>query len=166
MSDQDYPVPSEEPGIAGDGGDVSTTLSQEVLHVGTEWAEAGQIRLRRRIVTETRTVEVSVRREELVVDVLDVDERHGALVGTAKDGRVSDEPDPRQPLVIVLQEEVPEVTVHLRPYERVTVSTTIGNRTGRVTGGLRREEVELDTTAADLTPRQVRVGEDPADPAR
>ena len=165
MSDQDYPVPSGTEAAARDGDD-ATTLSQEVLHVGTEWAEAGQIRLRRRIVTETRTVEVSVRREELVVDVLDVDERRGALVGTARDGRVSDEPDPRRPLVIVLQEEVPEVSVRLRPYERVTVTTTIGHRTGRVTDDLRHEEAQLDTSAADLTPREVRIGEDPADAAR
>jgi uncharacterized protein (TIGR02271 family) len=166
MSDQDYPVPSGTNATAGHGDDAATTLSQEVLHVGTEWAEAGQIRLRRRIVTETRTVEVSVRREELVVDVLDVDERRGAFLGTARDGRVSDEPDPRRPLVIVLQEEVPEVSVRLRPYERVTVATTIGHRTGRVTDDLRHEEAHLDTSAADLTPREVRVGEDPAEPAR
>lgn len=166
MSDQDYPVPAGADAIAGHSDDAATTLSHEVLHVDTEWAEAGQIRLRRRIVTETRTVEVSVRREELVVDVLDVDERRGALIGTARDGRVSDEPDPQRPLVIVLQEEVPEVSVRLRPYERVTVTTSIGQRTGRVTGGLRHEEVQLDTSAADLTPREVRIGEDPPDAAR
>lgn len=166
MSDQDYPVTSETEAIAGAGEEAATTLSHEVLQVGTEWAEAGQIRLRRRIVTETRTVEVSVRREELVVDVLDVDERHGALLGTARDGRVSDEPDPQRPLVIVLQEEVPEVSVRLRPYERVTVTTTIGHRTGRVTGGLRHEEVQLDTSAADLTPRELRIGEGTADEGR
>lgn len=166
MSDQKHPVPSGGEDIVPTGGEAATTLAQEVLHVGTEWAEAGQIRLRRRIVTETRTVEVSVRREELEIDVLDVDERRGALIGTAKDGRVSDEPQSRRPLVIVLQEEVPEVSVQLRPYERVTVTTTIGNRTGRITDGLRHEEVQLDTIEADLTPRQARTGEGAADAGR
>lgn len=166
MSDQKHPVTSGGDDIVTNSGEAATTLSQEVLHVGTEWAEAGQIRLRRRIVTETRTVEVSVRREELEIDVLDVEERRGVLIGTAKDGRVSDEPQSRRPLVIVLQEEVPEVSVQLRPYERVTVTTTIGNRTGRVTDGLRHEEVQLDTIEADLTPRQVRTGEGAADAGR
>jgi stress response protein YsnF len=62
------------------------TISEEVLHVSTEWAEAGRVRLRRRIVTEARTVQVTLRREELQIEVEDVDEKRDVLTGSRRDG--------------------------------------------------------------------------------
>lgn len=129
------------------------TLSREIVKLGTEWAESGRVRFRRRIITETRQVEVTTRREELVIEDVDVTDRNGALVGTAKDGRVTDEPRPAAaPLVIVLQEEVPELSLRLRPYEQVTVTTTIGSRTGRVNSQVHREEVDVDTAPSAAPP--------------
>jgi uncharacterized protein (TIGR02271 family) len=127
----------------------ATTLSREVVNIDTEWAESGRLRFRRRIVTETRTVEVTVRREELEIEELHVTDRNGALVGSAKDGPTTDAPAPAEPLVIVLQEEVPEVSLRLRPYEQVTVTTTLGTRMGRVTSEVQREEVDVKITPAD-----------------
>lgn len=142
---------SQQPSAAGTGSSgaapiPATTLSREVVNIDTEWAESGHLRFRRRIVTETRTVEVTVRREELEIEDLHVTDRNGALVGSAKNGPVTDAPFPAEPLVIVLQEEVPEVALQLRPYEQVIVTTTIGTRMGRVTSEVQREEVDVKIT--------------------
>lgn len=144
MSESQQPF---TPGTDGSGAELpATTLSREVVNIDTEWAESGRVRFRRRIVTETRTLEVTVRREELEIEDLHVIDRNGALVGSAKDGPVTDAPAPAEPLVIVLQEEVPEVSLRLRPYEQVIVTTTIGTRAGRVTSEVQREEVDVKIT--------------------
>jgi hypothetical protein len=51
-------------------------------------------------------------------------------------------------LIIVLQEEVPDIAVRLRPYERVTVEIGLASRAGRVSAALRHEELTLDATRA------------------
>ena len=132
------------------------TLSREVLHVGTEWTEAGRIRLRRRIVTETRTVEIAVRREELVIELYDAEHSDGVFVGTDRSGPVTDQPVYDGPLVIVLQEEVPQVGVRLQPYEKVTVTKRLVGTTGRVTGSVRREEARLDVVPSSSGDTPVR----------
>ena len=128
---------------AATSGPQGMTLAREVLHVRTEWVAAGRVRLRRRIVTETRTLQVAVRREELVVEVKDVAEDHGVLFGTRRDGPPMTEPAPAAPLVIVLQQEVPEVRLHLQPCEQVTVTTTRAARAAQLTTTIRREELDL-----------------------
>ena len=145
MTGTDYRDPNNPYDPTGQSAEM--TLSKEVLRLGTEWTVSGSIRLRRRIVTETRTVQVTLRREELeiVVDHIDHD-RNGTLAGTCKDGPVTDSPFQKPPLVIVLQQEEPEMVVRLTPYERVTVTTALAAGTGRVNADLRHEELQLDTT--------------------
>lgn len=52
--------------------DPSVVLSGKRLRAGAGWVESGRLRLRRRVITETRTVEVVVRPEELNIETRDL----------------------------------------------------------------------------------------------
>ena len=85
-------------------------LHQEQLRAGTLRVPSEKVLVRRRIVSEVRQIEVTVRREELEVHRLPLDGHEELSAG-----------GPPEPLVILLSEEVPVVQLHTRPYERVTV---------------------------------------------
>jgi len=112
--------------------------SEERLAVSTEWVATERVVGRKRIVTETRHVEVTVRREELELTREPAPETVGAPGSMPV----------REPTVLVLREEVPTVTTEVRAYERVTLAVE------RVAGGetvaatLRREQVEADPVVA------------------
>lgn len=126
-----------------------------VLH--QEQAEYGLTRVgiravvRRRIVTEVRQVDVTVRREVLEVEHLplveDADAPHRELPPPGGDSR---------PLTILLSEEVPVVQLETRPYERVTVSVEAVTEQQTVTATVDTEQAEITTDGAP--------GQDP-DPA-
>lgn len=107
-------------------------LSAERLNVGTRWVPATTVTARTRIVTEVRTVEVEVRREELIIEER---ETHGRR----RDPGSS--PGSQEPTVVMLWEEVPVVSVETAPYEQVTltVSTVAGER--QVNADLAHEEL-------------------------
>ncbi len=123
----------------------AVTLSAEQLAVGTEWVVSGRLRLRRRIVTERRTVEIEVRREVIELQGETVDFHEGFLVGTALDGPPVQPTGTPAPFVAVLREEVPVITFGVRPYERVTVSMRRVQDTDTVHRTLRHEQVEIST---------------------
>ena len=133
------PVPG--PTTAAD--DTAMTLSAERLITGTQWVPTGRLVIRRRIVTETRTVEVTLRREELVVEEVGPPEV------------VPGEPAPadsvhgaHEPLVIVLRQEVPDVTVHVEPYELVRVHVGYGSSERELQAQVRHEEVDFGLTGS------------------
>jgi uncharacterized protein (TIGR02271 family) len=130
-------------GATADSSDL--ILSREIVDVSTRWIVSGRIRMRRRIVTETATVQVTLRREELEIEYQNIDQRRGVLTGIAKDGPSSEPPQLEAPVVIVLQQELPEVGVRLEPYEMVTISTGLVHQTERVTTDLRHEQIQLST---------------------
>jgi uncharacterized protein (TIGR02271 family) len=120
------------------------TLAQEQLRVDTEWVVAGHVRFRRRIVSETRTVEVTVRREEMIVETDAAVSSDGVIAGLGRDGAPSAPPDSGQaPMVFVLREEVPEVVTRTRPYEQVTVHVDIASTLAQVTDTVRAEVADL-----------------------
>ena len=126
--------------------EAAVTVSEQRLAVATEWTVSGRVRVQRRIVTERRTVEIEVRREivELHGDALDF--REGLLVGTELDGPPVERPvGDAQPLVVVLREEVPVVTMQVRPYEQVTLLSTLVSAVDTVTDTVQREQVEMIT---------------------
>ena len=123
--------------------DTAMVVSEEQWRVGTEWVVSGRVRLRRRIVTEYRTVEVAVRREIVEVAGDTVDFRDGHLVGVGLDGPPVAAPAPSTPFVAVLREEVPVVTVQVRPYERFTVTTTRVQDAATVHDTVRREQLDV-----------------------
>lgn len=115
-----------------------TVLHEQRLLVDTEWVPRERLSVRRRVITETRQVTVTVRREELLIDRVPVD----------GEPAVADPPDP-MPLVVVLHEEVPVVELQVRPYERVTVGTERVRQQDVVEAVVGREQVGLTLDQED-----------------
>ena len=92
-------------------GTAEVVLSAEQLSVGVERVPVERVRVSKRIVEELRTIQVPLRREELVL-TRETLASTGPVPGAA----------PVEDLVMVLHEEVPVVSVTTQAYERVTVS--------------------------------------------
>ena len=107
-------------------------LHQEQLRVGTRRVPTEKVLVRRRVVTEVRQIEVTVRREVVEVHRVPLDGHERAPVG-----------GPPEPLVILLSEEVPVVQLETRPYERVTVHVDTVTEQVEITGDLAREQVDV-----------------------
>ena len=110
-------------------------LSAERLQHSVVRVPRERVRISKRITTEIRTLEVPVRVEQLVV-------RHEALTGTGR-ADVDGTAETPEELVLVLHEEVPEVSLRVRPIERVRVR--VRQVTGKqvVSDVVRHEEVDL-----------------------
>jgi uncharacterized protein (TIGR02271 family) len=116
--------------------------SEEELHLSSAWRPVERVRVRKRVVTEERTVTLTLRREELVV------EREPVTDGAAVPGR---EPPAQAPIVLTLSEEQAVITTRVVPVELVRVVVD------RVT-----EQHELETT---LRSEQIQVEAQPLPPA-
>ena len=116
-------------------------LHEEQLRVATRRVPIEKVSVRRRVVTEVRQVEVTVRREELEVHRVPLDGSEQAPVGPAP-----------EPLVVVLSEEVPVVQLETRPYERVTVrvDAEVGEQVVSGTVSQEHAEVVTETAAGDV----------------
>lgn len=116
------------------------TLPRERVRVGAEWVAAGRVRISRRVVSETRMVQVTLRREELVIETDAAVATNGAMVGTVLDGPAVAAPaDLVEPLVVVLREEWPEIITRMCPYERVTVHVDLAETEQRIYSQARAE---------------------------
>ena len=108
-------------------------LREEELQAHKQSVETGAVRVRKEVVTEHRTMEVPVQREEVVI------ERH-APTGepSASDLR------PGEEIRIPVRKE--QVTVEKRPAvkEEVTVGKRVVQGTERVGGEVHREEVRVE----------------------
>ena len=113
--------------------DAEVVLHEERVHVDVA-REAVRAVVRRRIVTEVRTVEVTVRREVLEVEHQPADGPALPVGG-----------EPRTALSLVLSEEVPVVSLQVQPYERVTLDVHPVSAEERVTITSGEERVELTT---------------------
>ena len=113
--------------------DAEVVLHEERVRVDVA-REAVRAVVRRRIVSETRTLEVTVRREVLEVEQLPAE---GPALPVAQERR--------QALSLVLSEEVPVVTLQVQPYERVTLDVHPVTAEERVTTTSGEERVELTT---------------------
>ncbi|GAB3218612.1 hypothetical protein GCM10027586_11340 [Kineococcus gypseus] len=102
-----------------------------------------RVRVSKRVVSEVRTVQVPVRVEQLVVEREPLD----ADAGDA-DAPAAGDTAAAEPLVIVLHEEVPVVSVRAEPVEvvRIGVRTVQGEQT--VSTELRSEQVVVDRSVA------------------
>ena len=121
------------PPAAGDDAEALPMLrSEQRLRVGSEWVAVEQVLIRRRIVTETVQLSVTVRREELVFAKSLVPQ----TVADSPLGFV-------RPFTTVLREEVPVISLVTRPYEQVAVSVVqvVGEST--IATALASEQVEL-----------------------
>ena len=116
-------------------------LHQEQLRVGTRRVPTKKVLVRRRVVSEVRQIEVTVRREEIEVYRVPLDGHEQSPVG-----------GPPEPLVILLSEEVPVVQLQTRPYERVTVHVDTVTEHVEVTEDLAREQADVHALDAARRP--------------
>jgi uncharacterized protein (TIGR02271 family) len=109
-------------------------LREEQLEVEKEQVQAGEVRLRKEVVTEQQNIEVPVTREEVVI------ERHAAG-GERAEGTIDDGEEIRIPL---MQEEVRvEKTPVVR--EEVTARKRQVQGTEQVSETVRREEARIES---------------------
>jgi uncharacterized protein (TIGR02271 family) len=142
-----YSVAYEKDASAGNGHDVSgpttddaMTRSEEELRVGTETREAGRVRLRKYVVTETEERTVPVRREEVRVEREPISD---ANVDQALDGPEISEEEHE----VVLHEERPVVDKEVVPKERVRLRTDEHAAEETVSEDVRKERIETDGDA-------------------
>lgn len=109
-------------------------LREEELQVRKQSVESGEVALTKDVVSEQRTLEVPVTREEVVV------ERH------AVDRRPSDRPLEERSEVIEVPVREEQVTLEKRPvvYEQVDVGKRAVQETQQVSGTVRREELAVE----------------------
>jgi uncharacterized protein (TIGR02271 family) len=129
-------TPTDTQDTAAD--DDSVVVRNEELEVGTERRSSGQARLRKRTTTETRTVEVPVTREEIVLEREPVDP--DSAEARAADAGANE-------VVIETQEQVPVVTKKVSA-EKVSLDTATVHDTETVSETLRHDDVDIDRDTA------------------
>ncbi|MBV8268765.1 MAG: YsnF/AvaK domain-containing protein [Planctomycetaceae bacterium] len=109
-------------------------VREEELQAHKQSVETGEVRVRKEVVTEHRTLEVPVQREEVVI------ERHAP---TGEPG--ASDIRPGEELRIPVRKE--QVTVEKRPVvkEEVTVGKRVVEGTEQVGGEVHREEVRVES---------------------
>jgi uncharacterized protein (TIGR02271 family) len=119
---------------SGDGSERTMRLREEELMARKNTVEKGEVAVRKETVTENRTIEVPVTREEVVVDRRPIDRKP------------ADRPigEGGEEIVVPVREE--QVTVEKQPVvtEEVTVGTRPVTSTQRVSGTIRREEARVE----------------------
>lgn len=125
--------------------EVVITRSEERLHIGTVQVPVTRVRVRKQIVTETRTVTIEVSREELVIEHESIDNQ---------DGGAGDQHPPPAPQVldIVLYEQRPVITTGTVPVERIRVRTHMVTQDQSISETVGKEQIELhqDPATPDL----------------
>jgi len=116
------------------GGSQTMKLHEEELHARKQPVETGEVRLRKDVVTENKTLTVPVTREEVVVE-------RRAVSGAPVAGDVIKAGDE---IRIPVKEE--QVYVEKRPVvkEEVTVGKRAVQDTQQVSGSVRREELKVE----------------------
>jgi len=114
-------------------GGQTVQVREEQLHARTQPVETGEVRIRKEVHTEHKTMEVPVQREEVVI------ERH-APTGRAATSDVREGEEIRVPVMEeqVVVEKTPVVK------EEVTVGKRVVQDTQRVAGEVRKEEVRVE----------------------
>ncbi len=109
-------------------------LREEELQVHKQLVEVGEVRVRKEVVTEHRTIEVPVQREEIVI------ERHAPNGAPVPDSNIG----PGEEIRIPVREE--QIFVEKRPVvkEEVTVGKRVVRDTERVGGEVRKEKVRVE----------------------
>lgn len=126
-------------------------LSEEQLTVGKREVEAGGVRLRKVIRTETVNRPVELRREEIVIERVPA---QGTTAGTTE-GSFQD-----QEVYIPLRREEAVVQKDVRVREEVRARKESQTETQQVSGQVRREDVDVTRTgeAKERGPRQTGSG--------
>jgi uncharacterized protein (TIGR02271 family) len=110
-------------------------LREEELDIDKRQVQAGEVRVRKEVVTEQRNIEVPVSREEVVI------ERHPASGRKAATGRIDDSEEVRIPLM----EEQVDVKKHTRVREELEVGKRRVDETRTVSDSVRHEEARIES---------------------
>ncbi len=140
-------VSSTAPGAAYERAELVPEIVRraEQLRIDTVWVAAQTVRVTRRIITETVTIAVQVRRETVSLEHLPVPNAQSVPGGVHETGE-------HLPLEVVLSREVPVVTVATRPYERVRVGVQEFTGETTVRDRVRVEQVEILTVPLPTPP--------------
>lgn len=122
-------------GLAGATEQERLELREEQLDVDTREVEAGEVRVRKEVVTEQRNIEVPVTREEVVI------ERHQASGRDASDQTFGTDEEIRIPL----KEEEVDVKKRAVVREEVSIGKRPVTETKKVSETVRREEARIDS---------------------
>jgi len=114
---------------------------EEDVDVNKVQRDAGDLVVNKRVVEETKTVEVPVRREEVHVERRPVDDR--TPVGAGADS-FSNEAFQNESITVPVMAEDVEVNKVTRPVEEIEVSKTPTEETRQVDTTVRREEFDID----------------------
>jgi uncharacterized protein (TIGR02271 family) len=119
------------PAPAGQDGtdDAEVTLSEERLQIDRRRRPHERVRLRKYVVTEYVTVRVPVKREEVSLERIPIDE---------DDGEPADGPE------VVLMTEEPVIEKHVVARERVRLHKDVMTAEREVTETVRREQAEVE----------------------
>jgi stress response protein YsnF len=151
---------SAPPAAPSDGtpaDDGAMTRSEEQLRVDTEHVATTRARLVKYVVTEEVQITVPIRREEIRVEQVPVDDPGDSSDDVPGESLVpADEARPDGggglPDEIVLHAERPVVTVEVVPVERVRLRTEIVTGQETVTGQVQREQIVVDQDTVRGTP--------------
>lgn len=140
------------PTAADAGTDGAMTRSEERLRISTEQVAARRMRLVKYVVTEDVTVTVPIRREEIRLEEVpldDADEGTGSVTG---ESLVPADTAPSAaaglPEDIVLHAERPVVSVEVVPVERVRLRSEFVQGQETVTEQVQRERIVVDEDGA------------------
>ena len=125
----------------------SMVRSEEQLTVSRTVRVKGAVRLHKRIVTETVTHTVEIRREELVITEVAPEEI--SLQATV--ARDSTEQLVEREFELILHEEQTVITATIVPVERVRVRVQVVTDQVQIEETLRREHVDMVHDASDTT---------------
>lgn len=110
---------------------------EEELDVDKVTRDAGDVTVSKRVVEDTKTVEVPVRREEVHVE-------RRPVTGEATSSTMGADAFTDQTLTVPVMEEQVEIRKVARPVEEIEISKTATEETRQVEGTVRREEFDVD----------------------
>ncbi|WP_406693869.1 YsnF/AvaK domain-containing protein [Singulisphaera sp. Ch08] len=117
-------------------------VKEERLHAEKRPVEMGEVRVRKEVHTENKTIEVPVEREEVVIERTPVQGRATTEGITATSIREGEE------IRIPVREEQVDVRKQTVVNEEVNVGKRVVHDTEKVSGQVRKEEVHVDQTGA------------------
>jgi len=129
---------TREAATTQDTGRTRLVTHEEQLQARAVPQQVGEVGIRKEVVTETQTIDVPVRREEVVVERRPVD---ATTVDTGAFGAEG------ETIRVPVMEEQVEVSKVVRPVEEVEVSKKVIADTRTVSDTVRHEEIRVDDDA-------------------
>ena len=152
------PRPEAEGAVPAEGGQHLDLVAEELVP-SLVAVQVGEVRLRKRVVAEQRTIEVTVRHEEVSVEGLPQPQRPLAVEAGEEEALPPAEAAAAGTLELADEEEViripvlaEQVVIHRRPFisEEVVIRKRRVPESQEVQGQVRREELEIEAQGATV----------------